>query len=40
MIKIDKNADPRANATVPAPPMNDLICDNTEAQISEKVESN
>ena len=39
IIKKDKKADPRANATEPAPPINNLIWDKPDAQISENVES-
>ena len=38
IIKKDKKADPRANATEPAPPIKDLIYDKPEAQISENAE--
>ena len=39
IIKKDKKADPKANATELAPPIKDLICDKMEAQISEKAAS-
>jgi hypothetical protein len=40
IIKKERNADPKAKAKEPAPPIKDLICDNPVAQISENAESN
>ena len=40
IIKKERKADPKAKAKEPAPPINDLICDNPIAQISENAESN
>jgi hypothetical protein len=39
IIKKERKADPKAKAREPAPPINDLMCDNPVAQISVNVES-